>query len=241
MSVNHILCPICHVENSALDYRCMKCGAFIQDRVPAVDLFATIFQLFDNPRAAFMRIARSEQKNYTYTLFFFSGYALSAIIAMIGRLGNEEMNFIILLGLFILCAPVAGLVLMPCISTLAFLLLKYFWQAPASFRNVSMMLAYSMIPIVISSVFVLPVEFALFGNYLFSDNPAPWIFKPTEFYLLASIDIIATGWSIFLVTLSFRSVYSLRLVKSIVTTLFITTTLIVALFLLGNVLRSMLS
>jgi hypothetical protein len=45
---------------------------------------------------------------------------------------------------------------------------------------------------------VLPIELAVFGGYVFSANPSPFILKPTLAYMLSGFELLIFLWSIFL-------------------------------------------
>lgn len=235
-----IECPVCHTQNSYLAATCASCGAFIQDRVPKIDLFETAYRLLEHPRKTFLYIARSEQKNYVYTLYAFAGYALVAIIFVIAHVGNLNTNFIFTFAAFILVGPPIGIILLTLTSLVAWGMNILLWHTKISFRISSAFLAFSLVPIVFTIFFVLPIELAIFGNILFSNNPTPQFYKPEVFYLLASIDGIATLWTIFLFIRSFHSVYSISFIKILVTTIVSSAVIFASLYSSGRILEAII-
>ncbi len=240
IKLHTIECPICNSQNSYLLTTCTSCGAFIQDRVPKLDLFDCIYRIFENPKQVFLSVARSEQKNYVYTLFAFGGYAVTAIIYMIGCVGNLDTNFIFTIAIFIVVGLPVGLLFFSLLAGIAWFSNTFIWRVRIPYRTSTAFLAYSLIPVVITVFFILPVELAIFGKFLFSDNPPPQSYKPTIFYTLAAIDAIAVAWSIFLFMISFNSVYSIRMIKSLITTIVVIIFCCSGLYLSGYLLHSML-
>ena len=47
---------------------------------------------------------------------------------------------------------------------------------------------YGLHPIALSAIIVLPIEIAVFGPYIFSNNPSPLVINPVPFYFLGSLD-----------------------------------------------------
>lgn len=240
VKLHTIECPICNSQNSYLITACTSCGAFIQDRVPKLDLFDSIYRIFENPKQVFLSVARSEQKNYVYTLFAFGGYAVSAMIFMMGRVGNLETNFIFTIAIFIVVGLPVGLLFFSLLSGIAWFWNTYIWRTRIPYRISTAFLAYSLIPVVLTVFFILPVELAIFGKFLFSDNPPPQSYKPTIFYTLAAIDAIGVGWSIYLFMRSVNSVYSISMIKSLITTIVVIIFGGTGLYLSGYLLHSML-
>lgn len=214
-----IACPICNCENNGLRTTCEKCGAFIQDRLPKLDLFATIYHLLDEPSAAFHRIARSEQKNYTYTLFACAGIAFTAVLFTLAKAGNVQTNFIFTFAKLVLLSPVVGLAVCSLISLFVWQMNTRVWKVAISFRVCAAIFAFTLIPIIASALLVLPIELGLFGEILFSDNPPPWIVKPGAFYLLSGLDAAAFLWTVILFFRGYRAVYSIASWKHAITAL----------------------
>ena len=61
-----ITCSICGVQNDELAVLCSSCKSYLQSKVDSLNLFATIWQLIENPRAAFKKIVLARHKNYVF-------------------------------------------------------------------------------------------------------------------------------------------------------------------------------
>ncbi len=178
-----------------LDLRCHACGAFIRDRVPTLNLFSALWGIFESPSRAFLRIARSEQKNYVHLLFALQGPLLLAIVLSAARAGDLGYPFGILLLLIGAAGPLLGLMLLPLGVLLTRFILRRTVQAGLRYRDVAAFIAYGLSPLMWASVIVLPLQLGLFGLTLFSTNPPGWQVQPLPFWMLTSLDGIAIAWS----------------------------------------------
>jgi hypothetical protein len=71
-------------------------------------------------------------------------------------------------------------------------------------RNAFALLAYSVVPVVLSLVFIFPIEIAVFGVYLFDTNPPPIVLNPMAYIVLVGLDGIAALWSAVLAWIGIR-------------------------------------
>ena len=198
-----IRCPVCGSVTDGLPSTCGACGAFVQDRVPALNLFETLLGLIERPGATFLRIARSEQKNYVYTLFAGIGPLLLAAAFALARAGDKHLHFGIILVLLIGGGPLLGLLFFSPAAWLIGAANRIVWKVRLPFRATAAAVAYGMFPLLFGAFVVLPVQVALFGPYLFSLNPAPWLLKPTPFWTLAGVDALFLVWSLLLLPRGF--------------------------------------
>jgi hypothetical protein len=84
----------------------------------------------------------------------------------------------------------------------------------ATLRSSLALLAYSLVPIVLSLFLVLPIELLTFGMYLFTSNPHPYVLKPFSYLMLVGFDAVVTAWSIFLVIIGGMVAHRLTFAKS---------------------------
>jgi Yip1 domain len=190
-----ISCSVCAHPNDDLESVCASCGSFIQDRIPNLDFFATLWMLVEFPRDAFKKIIRAEHKNFVLVLMFFLGIALAFSLLWVRHAGNEFDNLIYL----ILLGCVLGVVLafptgMSLVCVLHLLIRMI--GGRGYIRNTYAVLGWSLMPIMATVCLVLPIELASIGLRLFSTNPSPWDVKPLVYLILLSIDAIAVIWSI---------------------------------------------
>lgn len=206
MNAAVIRCPVCGTENSDMATRCLSCGAIVQDRVPGLDLFGTVAALVTEPGKTFHRIARSEQKNYVYTLFAAAGPTLLALAFAAARLGESGFHFGLTVLLLFTAGPVAGIAV--CITAAAIVQLT----AGAAcgkrlhFREAAPLTAYSFFPIGAVSLFILPLALAVFGSDLFTLDPGPYYYNPTLFGIFGTVASLCGVWSLVLLMRALRVV-----------------------------------
>ncbi len=192
-----ISCSVCAHPNDDLDTVCVRCGSFIQDRIPNLDFFSTMWQLVESPKTAFHRIIVAEHKNYVLFQMLFLGIAASFTLLWARHAGNEFDNliYLLLLGVVIgvgIALPVGGM-----IALTVHVLLKLF-GGRGLLKNTYAVFGWSLTPIMLSVSIVLPIELASIGLRLFSTNPSPMDVKPVVYIVLLFLDLLALLWSIYL-------------------------------------------
>jgi Yip1 domain len=192
-----ISCSVCAHPNDDLDTVCVRCGSFIQDRIPNIDFFSTMWQVVESPKDAFQRIIKAEHKNYVLFLMMSLGVAISFTLLWARHAGNEFDNLIYL----ILMGYVLGLGAALPVSVLMMFsihaLLKLF-GGKGVMKNTYAVFGWSLTPIMLSVSIILPIEFASIGLRLFSTNPSPIDVKPVVYAVLLFFDVFAAVWSIHL-------------------------------------------
>jgi len=189
-----ITCSVCQTENDQYVTVCKKCGGFLQDRLPNLDLFDTVWKIIEKPNHAFRLIMRAEHKNYAVFLSTLAGIAITFTGFWHFTLGDRFGNILMLIFFGLLLGIPIGLALSPVISLLHWGLSKILGNKP-SFRNSLGITSYSLTPIVLSLLFVLPIELLTFGMYLFTFNPPPYSIKPIPYMVLIGFDIALTTWT----------------------------------------------
>ncbi len=192
-----ITCTVCGKENSDLDTTCFSCKSFLQGRVDALNLFETIWGLVDTPRATFRRIVLARHKNYAIVLSFFSGIALFFDVAWLRHLGDRFGELVTLVGTGFVLGPILGVVAIG-IGSIVFRGVSRIWGGKATRRNMFAALAYAFVPLSLGLVFVIPLQFAIFGMDFFGTNPPPGIIKPVEYYLLLGLKSVLWIWMAYL-------------------------------------------
>ncbi len=197
-------CPSCGTENFTLRSRCSGCGAFVRDRVPALDLFSTLWGMLEQPGRTVLRIGRSEQKNYTHLLFALCGPILFAAMLFVARTGDSRILFGYVVTGILLAGPVVGLMLLSGATLVLRLLFRLGSGVRLRYRDAAAWIAWSLTPVMWASVVILPVQLGVFGLILFSTNPSPWQFMPVPFWLLGIPAMISVPWSMLLLPFGFR-------------------------------------
>lgn len=199
--VADIVCPVCGHEANWMQLHCPSCGAALRDRVPTLQLFATIWQLFVDARGAMMRISRSEQKNYVYLLFPLEGPVLATCALWVAHAGDGPLDYgsIALLqwgGGFLI-----GLLFGPVLALVAS---KLAGARRSAYRLWAALAAYGMLPLALATVIVLPLQMAVFGRELFSTNPWPFSYDPASFWVLAALAAVAYVLALFWWSMALR-------------------------------------
>ncbi len=209
-----ISCSVCAHPNDDLDTVCIQCGSFIQDRIPNLDFFSTMWQVIESPKAAFHRIVVAEHKNYVLFQMLFLGIAASFSLLWARHAGNEFDNliYLLLLGLVIgvfISLPVGGMMAMS-----VHFLLRLF-GGKGVMKNTYGVFGWSLTPILLSVSIVLPIELASIGLRLFSTNPSPMDVKPVVYIVLLFLDAFAVLWSINLARVGLSIAHKVSALKSL--------------------------
>jgi hypothetical protein len=210
-----INCSVCQTDNDQYASVCKKCGGFLQNRVPNLDLFDVLWKIIENPRNAFRLIMRADHKNYAVFLYTLSGIALTFTGFWYFRLGDRFENILVLMVMAILIGIPLGLVLCPLVSSLHWGLSNVM-GTKTSFRTSLGITSYSLIPIIISVVFVLPIELMTFGMYFFTFNPPPMTIKPMLYILLIGLDYGLAAWAWVLLVIGTNVGNQISIWKSII-------------------------
>ena len=209
-----ILCPVCKQSNDDFSINCISCGSYIQDRVPNLDLFSMIWLIIESPSAAFKKIIIAEHKNFV--LFFSLFFGISTIFTLMwfSRSGNSFDNLFPLL----LFATVVGIgISVPIFYCLAFIfhiiiaLLKH----GAKFKVTYGIIGWSLVPIMLSVVFVLPFKLSTLGLLLFSTNPSAYEVKPLVTTVLLGLDALMILWSLILASIGISTAYRFKFIISL--------------------------
>jgi Yip1 domain len=189
-----ITCPVCGHHNDDLTVLCTSCHSYIQSKVDNLDLFKTMWQLIETPRLAFKRIILSNHKNYV--LLLSSMFGISAVfgVVWVKTLGPQFGNLFTLIGSVSLVGIPFGITIVVLLSLVLILQINIL-KGKAGFKNAVAVVAYAGIPVVLSLVFVFPLEIAVFGIDFFGNNPPPNVLNPLVYMALLGFDGLAIGWS----------------------------------------------
>ena len=192
-----IVCPVCSHQNDEFAVKCSECGSYVQDRVPTLDFFAMLWLIIESPKKAFKKIILAEQKNYVLFLGLFLGVAAAFALIWARESGNHFDNLfpVLLFGTFL------GIVLsVPLLYSLAytFHLLAKVLKGKGKFKETYAVTGWSLVPIVFSVVFLLPLEMATLGLYAVSSNPTAYEVKPLVTSVLFGFDGLLIVWSMVL-------------------------------------------
>ena len=213
-----IVCSVCQAENDDFAIVCSSCKSFLQTRVDTLDLFSTAWQLIESPTAAFKKIVLSQHKNYLILLSSLLGMSIVYGMIWFEKLGNAFSNVLTIVGAGLLIGPIVGIIFVLALGFFSMRTSKAL-GGRTTLKNMSAVVAYSTIPIVLSLVFVFPVEIAVFGSDFFGTNPPPMVIKPVVYVTLLGMDFLAVAWSFVLLVKGTSVATGFSTVKSLTVTL----------------------
>ena len=202
---NVVVCSNCGTENPFHKYTCTNCKAYLRERVFNLDLWQLMGMLIESPVKAFNRVIQSEHKNFILLialLFSVKAFIDSRFISILLS-GENNLRLSLLPSLLISAA--AGYTVIWMYTVILFLVNKMS-GLKSRLRDNNAVLIYSLIPYTFALVILFPIELITFGQYLFSDNPSPFMLKPTIAYTLLAFEGLLILWSMFL---SVTGIYSL--------------------------------
>ncbi len=215
-----ILCPVCKHSNDEFSIKCVSCGSYIQDRVPNLDLFAIIWLLIESPSAAFKKIIIAEHKNFVLFFSLFLGIATAFALLWIKRSGNSFDNLFPLLLFGTAIGIVISIPLFYCLVVMFHTAIKLL-RHEAEFKVTYGIIGWSLVPIMLSVVFVLPFELSTLGILLFSSNPSAYEAKPIVSIVFIALDSLLAGWSIILATVGISIANRFRIIISLIIVLLV--------------------
>lgn len=199
---NYIECSNCGHKNPLYLHNCSSCKYYIRETIVNIDLWKTIWGILYSPMNTQKRIVYAEHKNFiTFILILLSikFYSIDLVLKSFFNISTEVSNY-----------SITNAALHILINLIFFIILSYIFtrttrgkEKLTRFRDNITLLGYSFIPAILTLIFLVPVEYGIFGEYWFFHNPSPTIIKPTIAYLLLFIEGVSLIWSIILV---FRSI-----------------------------------
>lgn len=170
--INVIVCPNCKSDNPYFKLNCSVCDYFLRDKIPNINLGEIILLLIESPKTAFEKIILSENKNYVFALFIFLAVRfliLSRFISVPSLTQNSDFNYLLTFIFFLTSSAIVIIIL----SYLNNLMIKKI-VTYTRIKDVFSVIIYSFLPSVIALFLLFPIELAVYGKYLFSNNPYPY-------------------------------------------------------------------
>jgi predicted nucleic acid-binding Zn ribbon protein len=208
-------CPVCGTDNPPLNVTCSNCGGYIRERIASLHLFQTLGMLIETPTTAMQRIIVARQKNYSIVLQMMFGLAYTAFVFWFANIGLLINDLQIILLFILILGPVTGIVIVSVLAIFTTLGVRV-RHTRVEVRDVRAVLSYATFPIIMSVMFIFPVEVGVFGMYLFTGTPSPFSINPLVYVLFLGLDGVLIIWSLLLVFIGIRT-----LSGSIATALFI--------------------
>jgi hypothetical protein len=215
-----ILCPVCKHSNDEFSIKCVSCGSFIQDRVPNLDLFAMIWLMIESPSDAFKKIIIAEHKNFVLLFSLFFGIGVIFSLMWTRQSGNSFDN---LFPLLLFGTGIGLAISIPLFYTLALAvhLVVVLFKREAKFTVTYGIIGWSLLPIILSVVFILPLELSTLGLLLFSANPTAYEVKPLVTTVLLGLNGLMVIWSLLLCATGISIAYRFSFFLSLIIVLFV--------------------
>ena len=159
--------------------------------------------MVESPSKTMRTVAIAKHKNYGITLSAVSGIALAFFIFWLFKFGDVRQTKINLFVAGFALGPFFGILLSFIFTTILFLVTKI-TKLKAAYRNIFATVSYSMLPLVISVVFLLPIEIMAFGSYFFGTNPSPYLLKPVPYVVLLILDGLFGTWTLMLLFIGIK-------------------------------------
>jgi hypothetical protein len=197
MEKNTITCPKCGEGNPFFNTVCSECKTYLRDRIYNIDLFSTSTSLIDNPSGAFCTIVFAEHKNFIIFLLVLIGLKqlINARFLSLITVGEFDSTIGLLISYLIVLTIVSGF----------FILYSFALREIAKLSGLEIrakdtfaVIVYSQTPLVFAFIILFPLELIIFGDYLFSLNPSPFVIKEMPAYVFLVVECLAILWSIFL-------------------------------------------
>lgn len=194
---NEIVCKNCQTLNPFNELTCRNCKSYLRERVYNLDLWKLLEQLIESPKNGFTKIIYSEQKNFIVFIILiasFKFYLNTIFFFLTNPLTNLSSANIIRNYLIVLLSVVV-------IISLFSLLIKITNQISGlvtRVKDIFSILSYSLIPNIFALAIFFPLELIFFGEYLFSNNPSPFIIKETVAYIMLVVELLLVVWTFFL-------------------------------------------
>jgi hypothetical protein len=190
----------------------------LQGRIPNLNLFEVIWEVIEKPKSTFLKICLSEQKNYVYLLFSVVGIGFLFTKFWFNGIGQYYPDLLNLLIYGMAFGPVVGVLLFFIFTQCSYVISSKIFKTEITRRNITAVTAYAFVPMMFSTIFILPTKLIVFGIYLFTTYPSPQYIKPEVFYILSGLDILCLLYTVILFFLGVSVSSNASRSKSIIVT-----------------------
>ena len=221
-------CTNCGSENPYYQLKCNKCHSFIRRRVVNIELWENIGKVIESPSKAFENIIFAEHKNFLILMMFLFGLTIFADLNLVSNiLFEESILFTALISFGIIIGSVF-------INAFLVKTLLSAFNTKTRFLDNYYLSVFANVPQILSLILLLPVQFALFGEFWFTFNPSPFLIKAAQAYIIIGLEIILILWSVILTFVGFNVTAKSYLQSLFATLLTIFMTYLLPLFLIYN-------
>jgi hypothetical protein len=189
-----LICRNCSAENPFYQLTCIKCSAYLRERIFNIDLWSTLSDLIVFPSYAFARIIQAEHKNFILLILFLVSvkFSINSIYLGLAQLGERYAFPDIIILFFVTLLYIISAI------TISSYVYKFFLKKKTRIKDNFSILTYSLFPHAFALLILFPIELILFGFTVFSVNPSPFIIKETVAYVMLGFETLFLIWAIFL-------------------------------------------
>ena len=209
---NIIVCKNCKTSNPFHQLTCLNCKGYLRERVYNLDLWKLLEQLIESPIKGFTKIIHSEQKNFIIFIIVLVSikFFINTIFFFLINAQNNLSSLNGIRNYFIILASVTLIIL---IFTILIKITNRLLNNITRVKDIFSILSYTLVPNIFALVILFPLELIFFGEYLFSNNPSPFLIKEIAAYIMLVLEILMILWTYFfsimaLFTLTKSIIYS---------------------------------
>lgn len=200
---NILVCNNCGKENPIFEVNCNNCGSYLRERIFNIDLWSTISLLIESPVQGFQKIIQSEHKNFLILILFLTilKYWVDSVFVSVYFFNDSNPGDNFFQG--ILITSVLAIAILMGITLMIKVVLRN--KVKTRFKDLFSIITYSQIPYFFAALILFPLELIIFGEYLFSNNPSPFLTKETVAYLMLILEVLIIMWGSLLTILALYS------------------------------------
>jgi hypothetical protein len=194
---NKIVCRSCQAPNPFHQSTCLNCKEYLRERVYNLDLWKLLEQLIESPIKGFIKIIHSEQKNFIIFIILFVTIKFF-INTLFFFLFNTQNNLFSLNGIRNYLIVLLSITLVILLFTILVKITNRLLNNITRTKDILSILSYALVPNIFALLILFPLELIFFGEYLFSNNPSPFLIKETAAYIMLILEILMILWTFFL-------------------------------------------
>lgn len=188
------ICSNCGTENPLFQKNCLSCKHYLRATIINIDLWKTVWQLFESPNEALKTIIFAKHKNFLLFLLLTLSvkfYLTSIIIQSAFSITNPNTSHFIYNLLLVVLIYFAMIILFSFFVTRLISI-----KQKVRFRDNLSVITFSFIPMILLFFIFFPVEYGIFGKHWFIYNPSPFLIKGALAYVLVILEGVTVIWSL---------------------------------------------
>lgn len=233
--IKEVECPNCKSMNNIKSLKCNNCQHLMRERIIGIDIWKLFWELLESPSNAMKKVFLAEHKNYLFVIFFIIALKISllmlnihSLVANVNYFDNIITNLLLNLAIFLLTVLSINLIIWR---------LYKFYKFGIKFKDLLAVTVYSYWLFIFSFIVLIPVEYALFGKYFFTNEFSPFVLKPGPAIILYILELIPLILSFAYLLLAYKTFITSR-IKVISISLIVLTGTLLIVYLLSALINS---